>query len=611
MRGRKSAGLGLLALRAGQHKWQSELRAPRARSRRVGRAKHCGGIDRRAMQEPSMVVDPMWAGQYLLLDELWRGRERIVFDPQLNQLILAPGGDELAFDKEGRVHSLLESLLAQDSAGVWLLFENLHRVARAGVDPTLFGARALHDGPLLALRRHWEVAMVDVTRLLDAMSASLRSDPTQDTALPVEASLVDALLSSMEPDRSLVFWTHADAAEPRDSARLSALFRLFQSAPGAEPLDPQLLGMSRAPVLQAFPLGMGGQGDAPGVDVDNRLGTDYPDFRYYMAVLGPQIPAGVTLVELPSSPHDEPAPPVVVERRSPERRTLRDRLDYVEQELEASERSRLELLRDLDHATSQVAELEDELDDLRDPPGVSEVDQEREPATVQETDEVVQQALLLHASWEIEQLRSQLKELRSRPVSEIEAENASLRAALRALSSPQSVQKMMAEQGAHKTLAAHAKGMTSTEPERQARPDLSVPTQSEPAPEPRDKGVDPDKNDGIPSDGKNEVELECSGDASDASGAAHSALWNPDLAKAQLSRLQTSTPVAKDWQPELRAIASALKGLRNRVERGELKPLVLQSKLRELERGVERIMRESRSMDFARSLEKPLHDNVG
>lgn len=526
-----------------------------------------------------MVVDPMWAGQYLLLDELWRGRERIVFDPLLNQLILAPGGDELAWDKEGRVHSLLESLLAQDSAGVWLLFENLHRVARAGVDPTMFGARALHDGPLLALRRHWEVAMVDVTRLLDSMSASRGTDSSLSASLAPEASLVDALLSSVESDRSLVLWTKADAREPRDSARLSALFRLFQTARGGQ--DPQLMGMSRAPVLQAFPLGGASHADVQGVDVDNRLGTDYPDFRYYMAVLGPKIPAGVTLLELPASEHDgAKASAGQAPRKSPERRTLRDRLDYVEQELEASERSRLELLRDLDHATSQVAELEDELDDLRDPPGVAESSNEREPAVSEApADEVATQALLLHASWEIEQLRAQLTELRARPVEEIEAENARLKAALRSLSSPASVQKMMSEQGAEQTLAIHSKGLAL------AGNELSIPTQTGPSPKKKEGPEEPsDDEPAVPK-----------GQTGESSG-----LWSPDLVKSQLTRVQSSTTAPRDWQPELLAIASALRGLRNRIERGDLKPLPLQAKLRELERGVERILREGRSSDFGR-----------
>lgn len=518
-----------------------------------------------------MVVDPMWAGQYLLLDELWRGRERIVFDPQLNQLILAPGGDELAYDKEGRVHRLLESLLAQDSAGVWLLFENLHRVAKAGVDPTLFGARALHDGPLLALRRHWEVAMVDVTRLVDAMSQ--RPSPLSGDAspLPPEASLVDALLSSLEEDRSLVLWTRADAKEPRDSARLSCLFRLLASTrPGALQNEPQLVGLSRANVLQAFPLGSVPGADEQGVDVDNRLGTDYPDFRYYMAVLGPRIPGGVTLLELPSVEQGPVSSNRPAARRGSDRRSLRDRLDYVEQELEASERSRLELLRDLDHATAQVTELEDELDDLREAPGLISGEeasgevvsgeassgprgvQAQAPAgsSAGDNDEVQEQALLLQASWEIEQLRSALKELRARPVEAIEAENARLRAALESLSSPAAVQQRLVQ---------------AEEPDEHAK----------------------------------------------------TSLWNPELRKAQLSQVQSQTQsqsqvvsTAKDWQVELHGIATSLKALRTRIERGETKPLLLQSKLREIERGVEGLLRRG-SAKPARVADKILADHVG
>lgn len=507
-----------------------------------------------------MVVDPMWAGQYLLLDELWRGRERIVFDPLLNQLILAPGGDELAWDREGRVHEMLEALLAQDSAGVWLLFENLHRVARAGVDPSLFGARALHDGPLLALRRHWEVAMVDVTRLLDSMGAASRSDSHPELGLAPEASLVDALLTSLEDDRSLVLWTRADANAPGDSARIKSLFQLFRDAPGASKLEPQLVGVSRAPMLQAYPLSNRRHEDCEGVEVDNRLGTDFPDFCYYMAVLGPQVPAGVTLVELPMSSEWGSQRAGTVERRSPERRTLRDRLDFVEQELEASERSRLDILRDLDQATQHVAELEDELDDLRDAPGLREAAVPEEASPSIAADESHAQALLLTASWELESLRAQLQELRSRPVDALEAENARLRAALRSLSSPQSVQELVAGKGAQ----------------------LSDVEQASNASDPR---LDP------------------------ACAAHQSSLVQ------QGSHGRAPDVKIKAWQPELRAIASELRALRARAERGGMEPLSLQSKLRELEGGVERILRDDERREQVASSScataAEFHDSVG
>lgn len=506
-----------------------------------------------------MVVDPMWAGQYLLLDELWRGRERIVFDPLLNQLILAPGGDELGWDREGRVHEMLEELLAQDSAGVWLLFENLHRVARAGVDPSLFGARALHDGPLLALRRHWEVAMVDVTRLLDSICSARRGESASDMGLAPEASLVDALLSSLEEDRNLVLWTRADANAPGDSDRLKALFQLFQDAPGASRLEPQIVGVSRAPMLQAYPLSNSRQEACEGVEVDNRLGTDYPDFCYYMAVLGPRVPAGVTLVELPMSSEWGTQRVGTVERRSPERRTLRDRLDFVEQELEASERSRLDILRDLDQATQHVAELEDELDDLRDAPGLREAaaPEESEPSIA--VDHSHAQALLLAASWELESLRGQLQELRSRPVEVIEAENARLRAALRSLSSPQSVQELVAGGGAQ----------------------LS--------------------------------DVEQAANAGEALEAGPTVSDDASVQPAQRNHLQGVK--IKAWQPELRAIASELRALRARAERGGMEPLSLQSKLRELEGGVERILRDEERREQtatnASATAAEFHDSVG
>lgn len=474
------------------------------------------------------MVDPIWAGQYRFLQPLWEGKERIVFDPQLSGMLLSPGGLKLPWDRSGQALSLVSTLLAQDAGALWLLVPDLHELAQAGVDPTRFGARSLHDGPLLALRRSWDVAIVDVTALLDSMLA-------EASQLAAEASLVDALLSSLTSQRHLVLWTRSSSADPKRCKRWRALGRLLASRNGPEP---QALAVGDSSTMQILPFD---EAFAEELFVDQTLGSARENWSY-LAYLGPHASLGARCIELPAPAFERLDPKPAKRSRSP----LKQRLQAVEAELAKSELARVALLQDLDRASAESASLHEQLEELRD------CSEPVKAASGQKTkflaaDEASSHALLLHATWEIERLRGQLAALRARPISEIEAENAQLVAALTEL------QELV---------------------ERRSEPQgLSIPTDAEdPESEKKSPAPKPEKPKPAP------VQTRAAG------------LWSQDLSRAQLSLAQSTQALPRAWRGELSQIAASLKGLRARIERGELAPLPLQDKLRELERGVERLV---------------------
>lgn len=487
------------------------------------------------------MVDPIWAGQYRFLQPLWEGKERIVFDPQLRAMMLA--GVKLPWDKAGKAGCLIDALLAPNPGSMWLLVPDLTELIQAGVDPTRFGVRALHDGPLLALRRSWDVAMVDVTGLLDSMLAG-------GDVLAPEASLVDALLSSLTSQRHLVLWTRAEHADPKRCKRWRTLTRLLQSRNGP---DPQTLVVGAGSTMRVTPFGQNAAAVESGV-VDPALGTQ-ADAWSYLAYLGPHPGLGARWIELPEAPYERPVAIASKRARTP----LKQRLQSVQAELAQSEQARVALLEDLDRASAQLAAMHEENEELRDC---------AEPAKalsgprtkVLAADEATSQALLLHATWEIERLRGQVAALRARPISEIEAENAQLVAALSEL----------------QTLVEGKLAATGQ--------DLSIPTDtgepSQPEKPPRPSPTPPDDDD------------------SGASPSGASGPWSGALSKSQLS--------SAAWQGELGAIAASLQGLRARIERGELAPLPLQSKLRELELGVQRLAQDGVSQAVGQNPPKDL-----
>ena len=552
-----------------------------------------------------MRVDPMWAGQYLLLDELWRGRERIVYDPLLNNVLLAPGGDGLAWDREGRVHGLLEALLASDSAGVWLLFEDLEIVARAGVDTSVFVARSLSDGARLAHRRRWETAMVDVSEVLDELVERGQYATASRFGHDGAAMLVDALLESVTPDRALVLWTRADASEPGDSARLVALRRLCKERCG---LPIQLVGLSHASVLQAFPLSTRSDDDGGyGIDVDNRLGTDHPEFRYYMAVLGPQVPPGITVVELPAASASmavkvTPKPPTESLSSPPKRPTsspdtdwvaerllLQEQRDHAERQLEESEQGRMTLLRDLDRATQHIAELEDELDDLRDPPGAS--DEDRDEDAHEPEGELAEQALVLQAAWELEQLRAQVTALRARPVSELEAENAALRAKLTSLGA-----SIDAPINAPDTSVKEAQAGTSSSTFAASASDSATGL----APEPAIDFAEANSAAAFSSQ-----ELSVATETQDVLLSSEENVRLKSLAERSERTVRENAVGGERHSPitytgetcaTLYALSTDLHQLRHRLERGGLEPLRLQTSLKAFEKVVLRLLRDGQKL---------------
>jgi hypothetical protein len=380
-----------------------------------------------------MRIDPVWAAQYVYLDELWRGRERVVYDPVLAELLLAHAGESLGWDGDGRVHDMLEDLLSSDAGAVWLLFDDLAAVTHSGIDSHVLGARGLEEGPWLVRRRPWENVLVDIGELRHVTPGARR--PAGRAGALCE--LLSEVAESLSGERTVALWARAQSA----FGPHGMTFESFCAWVGTYFPTAMTVGLATTSTACAYSLGCvtprrgsAESGDL-NIELDNRLGSESPQFAYYVAVVSEQrLVLGssdtMTLLELPARALDfSPAEVALGQSRGPEESELFARITALENELSEVEQRKMEILRELDHATSRVSELEDELEDLRDPPGLSDAEG---PAPAVDSNEPAAKALVLQASWELEQLRAQVASLRGRPVEELEAENARLRAELAA-----------------------------------------------------------------------------------------------------------------------------------------------------------------------------------
>jgi hypothetical protein len=155
---------------------------------------------------------------------------------------------------------------------------------------------------------------------------------------------------------------------------------------------------------------------------DNTLGSQVPAFVEYVAVAGqvPELPVGMTLVELPAN-----APSV--EQSSDG--ALRAQLVQAQRQAELAAIDRQALLEKVDALESERARLEQQATELRDNLAravTEESPQATEAAERLQTSLADNQAL----RWKVQQLERELEAAKARPVEVLEAEVAALRAEL-------------------------------------------------------------------------------------------------------------------------------------------------------------------------------------
>lgn len=352
-----------------------------------------------------------WAARYQFLEELWRERDRIVFDPQLEQALHA--------DIEGSPSELLARLLPGDEpdARVWMTLANDRRAAsfaRQNSGTVFVGLDAAAE---LATDEAWQVALVSLPALGEGGREALG---------PELLALLDVLgeKAGEDPERSVVL---ALACEPSESeAAYERLADLVEELFG----DARIYGLARPAMAAAYDFGRifddaEQADDEVAIEVDTTLGSD-PSFGLYLAVVGDRVPAeGLTFVELPSEAPGEQGP------RGGE--PAGDDLGAMRAQLAESQRrgdlqaiERLSLLEKLEQAEERAASLGEALARARG--GEAEPASGAAPEGGERLDAVLARERALR--WENDRLRGELDNLRARPVESLEAELASLRARL-------------------------------------------------------------------------------------------------------------------------------------------------------------------------------------
>lgn len=372
-----------------------------------------------------------WAARYQFLDELWHGRDRIVFDPELEQALQA--------DLEGSAGELIARLLpdVEPDARVWMPLTNDRRAAsfaRARSGTVFVGLDAAAE---IATDEAWQVALVQLSQLATGEGSG------RDQLSRELLALLDVLgdKCSEDPERTVAI---AVACEPGESEQAyERLAELVEEAFG----DARIYGLARPAMAAIYDFGRlfeddakldGDAADDVPIEVDTTLGSD-PRFELYLAVIGDRIPAeGLTFLELetevetqePSQP--EPSRAIEVENGP----AASDSVSAMKAQLAEAQRrgdlqaiERLALLEKLEQAEERAAGLGDELERLREPGSPrEEVPSEHAGEGGARLDAVLAREQALR--WELERLRGELDNSRARPVETLEAEAASLRARL-------------------------------------------------------------------------------------------------------------------------------------------------------------------------------------
>lgn len=340
-----------------------------------------------------------WAARYQFLEQLWRGRDRILCDRDLEGALHA--------GVEGPLADLLEDLLPADGgdARAWVALHNERRAAsfaraRSG---TVFAS--VEDGPEFAADEDWQLALIN----LGDQGVSEAMEP-----------FLEVLGERAEDDarRSVVLCLDVGEDEDASYERLADLVADFFG-------DGRIYGLARTQVAAIFDFGTvlesDEQPEPPPPEFDNSLGSEAPNFELFVAVVGAELPSEGTLyVELPSSEELAQLGSEATRTELEELAALRAQVGELQRRADGEAIERQDLLEQLEASEQQVAKLEEAL----------ELDGERQQRVeaAARLDQLLASEQALR--WELDRARGELESLRSRPVHELEAEVASLRAQL-------------------------------------------------------------------------------------------------------------------------------------------------------------------------------------
>lgn len=374
-----------------------------------------------------------WAARYQFLEQLWRGRDRIICDREVEAALHA--------GVDGPIAELLAQLLPGKGgdARAWVALHNDRRAvsfARSRSGTVFVG---LDEAGEIASDEDWQVALINLD--------------DGGTIEQLEALLeIVGERSEDRPDCSVVLTLACGDDEDQCYEQLASV---------AEELfgDARIYGLTR-PAMAAFydfgtllePEGEGSQdgegerdedreGEAGGeslepaaasIEVDNTLGTDAPHFDAFVAVIGTRLPGeGVTFVELPSrqavagSGRGGSSASAASSGEAEELAALRLQLVEAQRRGDMHAIERQSLLERLEQAEDRIANLDEELES-RD--GAGEPGSQPAASDGPRIEELLAREQSLR--WELDRVRGELENLRVRPVEELEAELASTQAQL-------------------------------------------------------------------------------------------------------------------------------------------------------------------------------------
>lgn len=432
-----------------------------------------------------------WAARYTFVEDLWRGKARVIVDPNL-QAVLRHGGAELAHGLDPAVASLVEDLLPRrGEESVWMGVDSAEVAAQLG--PGRPGTQFVApEGMTAVLRRaRWDVALLDLHHWLvdDDTDDATGSDGRRGRSVVDRAAdLLSSLGLTAHEGRTVVLTfpvrdyprrrvglDYDDVAElvseQLGGGRVFGLYRPPMAAivDFAERIDPawaqaedegtedeaedegeSLEEAAAAIEEEARTLSIdlrtadehgtrSGTLEVPDdlldddvpLTYDNTLGSQEPAMQAYIAVCGrPELTdtlsEGLCLVELPPQAQAEVSVDGGMRSQLTQARRRADTA-VIERQHQVERADALE--RDNAALRREVAELRDAMArSVADSLGPDDGDQghELEAALARE------QAL----RWRLSQLESELGAALARPIDELEAEVAELRARLQGASAP-------------------------------------------------------------------------------------------------------------------------------------------------------------------------------
>lgn len=399
---------------------------------------------------PAMGDERRWAARYQFLEQLWRGRDRIICDREVEAALHA--------GVDGPLAELLAQLLPGNGgdARAWVALHNDRRAASFARSRSGTVFVGLDDAGELASDEDWQVALINLDdgRTSEPLEALLeilgeRSEDREDTSVVLTLACGDDEDHSYEQLAGVVEQLFGDARIYGLTRPAMAAFYDFGNI-----LEPELEpdGGGSEPEGDG-----GGEPAAAGVEVDNTLGSDAPHFEAFVAVIGTRLPGeGVTFVELPSrhgsagAGRSGSSASAAGSGETEELAALRLQLAEAQRRGDMHAIERQSLLERLEQAEDRIAGLDEELESRE---GTSELGSEPVASDGPRIDELLAREQSLR--WELDRVRGELDNLRVRPIEELEAELASTQAQL------EQAEAALAEAEAEAALAEDSEGEAS------------------------------------------------------------------------------------------------------------------------------------------------------